>query len=130
MLSGIFSYRFHKGKQCGSLLHNAVFLLHFVDASIVLRVSKIKHLCSAAFDLTAVSHLHSKFISVLRLEIMSHSYHPVLHFSDPDIKKQLQRVEERLSQDYQKEKALYKGMFSKQKQGEEQLAEEKTQELV
>ncbi len=39
-------------------------------------------------------------------------------------------MEERLSQDFQKEKALYKGMFSKQKQGEEQLAEEKTQELV
>ncbi|XP_016087761.1 tetratricopeptide repeat protein 9C [Sinocyclocheilus grahami] len=50
--------------------------------------------------------------------------------NDPDVKKQLQRVEERLSQDYQKEKALYKGMFSKQKQGEEQLAEEKTQKLV
>ncbi|KAF4104920.1 tetratricopeptide repeat protein 9C [Onychostoma macrolepis] len=50
--------------------------------------------------------------------------------NDPDVKRQLQRVEERLSQDYQKEKALYKGMFSKQKQGEEQLAEEKTQNLV
>ncbi|XP_073676550.1 tetratricopeptide repeat protein 9C [Garra rufa] len=49
--------------------------------------------------------------------------------NDPDVKKQLQRVEERLSQDYQKEKALYKGMFSKQKQGEEQLAEEKAQKL-
>ncbi len=61
---------------------------------------------------------------------MRHSYRLVLRFSDPDIKKQLQRVEERLSQDFQKEKALYKGMFSKQKQGEEQLAEEKTQELV
>ncbi len=67
---------------------------------------------------------------MLRLEIMRHSYRLVLRFSDPDIKKQLQRVEERLSQDFQKEKALYKGMFSKQKQGEEQLAEEKTQELV
>ncbi|XP_056113285.1 tetratricopeptide repeat protein 9C [Rhinichthys klamathensis goyatoka] len=50
--------------------------------------------------------------------------------NDADVKKQLQRVEERLSQDYQKEKALYKGMFSKQKQGEEQLAEEKTQKLA
>ncbi|XP_043112912.1 tetratricopeptide repeat protein 9C [Puntigrus tetrazona] len=50
--------------------------------------------------------------------------------NDPDVKKQLQRVEERVSQDYQKEKALYKGMFSKQKQSEEQLAEEKTQKLV
>uniref|UniRef100_A0A8C1YV58 Tetratricopeptide repeat domain 9C n=1 Tax=Cyprinus carpio TaxID=7962 RepID=A0A8C1YV58_CYPCA len=50
--------------------------------------------------------------------------------NDPDVKKQLQRVEERLSQDYQKEKALYKGMFSKQKQSEEQLAEEKTHKLV
>uniref|UniRef100_A0A673H5I7 Tetratricopeptide repeat protein 9C-like n=1 Tax=Sinocyclocheilus rhinocerous TaxID=307959 RepID=A0A673H5I7_9TELE len=50
--------------------------------------------------------------------------------NDPDVKKQLQRVEERLSQDYQNEKALYKGMFSKQKRGEEQLAEEKTQKLV
>ncbi|XP_048031788.1 tetratricopeptide repeat protein 9C [Megalobrama amblycephala] len=50
--------------------------------------------------------------------------------NDANVKKQLQRVEERLSQDYQKEKALYKGMFSKQKQGEEQLAEEKTQKLV
>lgn len=50
--------------------------------------------------------------------------------NDADVKKQLQRVEERLSQDYQKEKALYKGMFSKQKQAEEQIAEEKTQELV
>ncbi len=61
---------------------------------------------------------------------MRHLYRLVLRFSDPDIKKQLQRVEERLSQDFQKEKALYKGMFSKQKQGEEQLAEEKTPELV
>lgn len=61
---------------------------------------------------------------------MRHSYRPVFHFSDPDVKKQLQRVEERLSQDYQKEKALYKGMFSKQKQAEDQLAEEKTQKLV
>lgn len=50
--------------------------------------------------------------------------------NDPDVKKQLQRVEERLSQDYQKEKALYKGMFSKQKQGEDQLTEEKTQKSV
>ncbi|XP_072519575.1 tetratricopeptide repeat protein 9C [Salminus brasiliensis] len=40
--------------------------------------------------------------------------------NDANVKKQLQRVEERLSKDYQKEKALYKGMFSKQKQGEEE----------
>uniref|UniRef100_A0A671R1M1 Tetratricopeptide repeat domain 9C n=1 Tax=Sinocyclocheilus anshuiensis TaxID=1608454 RepID=A0A671R1M1_9TELE len=33
--------------------------------------------------------------------------------NDADVKKRLQRVEERLSQHYQKEKALYKGMFSK-----------------
>ncbi|KAL6480476.1 hypothetical protein MHYP_G00115090 [Metynnis hypsauchen] len=38
--------------------------------------------------------------------------------NDANVKKQLQRVEERLKKDYQKEKALYKGMFSKQKQGE------------
>lgn len=50
--------------------------------------------------------------------------------NDANIKKQLQRVEERLSKDYQKEKALYKGMFSKQKQGEEPLADEKTQKPV
>ncbi|XP_026136594.1 tetratricopeptide repeat protein 9C-like [Carassius auratus] len=50
--------------------------------------------------------------------------------NDPDVKKQLQRVEERLSQDFQKEKALYKCMFSKQKPGEEQLADEKTQKLA
>ncbi|XP_051514298.1 tetratricopeptide repeat protein 9C-like isoform X2 [Myxocyprinus asiaticus] len=50
--------------------------------------------------------------------------------NDANVKKQLLRVEERLSRDYQKEKALYKGMFSKQKQGEEQLVEEKTQKPV
>lgn len=69
-------------------------------------------------------------MSMLWLKLRCHSFYPVLYFSDADVKKQLQRVEERLSQDYQKEKALYKGMFSKQKQGEEQLAEEKTQKLV
>ncbi|XP_076877495.1 tetratricopeptide repeat protein 9C [Brachyhypopomus gauderio] len=37
--------------------------------------------------------------------------------NDATVKKQLQRVEERLSEDYQKEKALYQGMFSKQKHG-------------
>ncbi|KAG9272460.1 tetratricopeptide repeat protein 9C [Astyanax mexicanus] len=42
--------------------------------------------------------------------------------NDANVKKQLQRVDERLSKDYQKEKALYKGMFSKQKQGEEEEA--------
>ncbi|XP_062856078.1 tetratricopeptide repeat protein 9C [Trichomycterus rosablanca] len=42
--------------------------------------------------------------------------------NDANVKKQLQRVEERLSKDFQKEKALYKGMFSKQKQeGEEAM---------
>lgn len=50
-----------------------------------------------------------------------------LDFSDANVKKQLQRVEERLSKDYQKEKALYKGMFSKQKQAEEPLAKERSQ---
>ncbi|XP_051505063.1 tetratricopeptide repeat protein 9C [Myxocyprinus asiaticus] len=50
--------------------------------------------------------------------------------NDANVKKQLQRVEERLGIDYQKEKALYKGMFSKQKQGKEQLVEEKTQKQV
>lgn len=39
---------------------------------------------------------------------------------DANVKKQLQRVEERLSKDFQKEKALYKGMFSKQTQNEEE----------
>ncbi|KAK1804415.1 hypothetical protein P4O66_020435 [Electrophorus voltai] len=45
--------------------------------------------------------------------------------NDATIKKQLQRVDERLSKDYQKEKALYQGMFSKQKQdvGEEAMEE-------
>ncbi|KAA0709542.1 Tetratricopeptide repeat protein 9C [Triplophysa tibetana] len=46
--------------------------------------------------------------------------------NDANVKKQLQRVEERLGKDYQKEKALYKGMFSKQKQAEEPLADEKS----
>ncbi|XP_076149110.1 tetratricopeptide repeat protein 9C [Alosa pseudoharengus] len=36
--------------------------------------------------------------------------------NDANVKRQLQRAEERLSKDYQKEKALYKGMFSQQKQ--------------
>ncbi|XP_062380585.1 tetratricopeptide repeat protein 9C [Sardina pilchardus] len=40
--------------------------------------------------------------------------------NDANVKRQLQRAEERLSKDYQKEKALYKGMFSQQKQGEGQ----------
>lgn len=43
-------------------------------------------------------------------------------FSDSSVKKQLQRVEEKLSKDYEKEKALYKGMFNKQKQAEEEEA--------
>ncbi|XP_030621365.1 tetratricopeptide repeat protein 9C [Chanos chanos] len=45
--------------------------------------------------------------------------------NDANVKKQLQRVEERLNTDYQKEKALYKGMFTKQKQeaGEEVVEE-------
>ncbi|XP_066505959.1 tetratricopeptide repeat protein 9C [Hoplias malabaricus] len=46
--------------------------------------------------------------------------------NDANVKKQLQRVEERLSKDYQKEKALYKGMFSKQKQIEEKGATEES----
>ncbi|XP_026991879.1 tetratricopeptide repeat protein 9C isoform X1 [Tachysurus fulvidraco] len=45
--------------------------------------------------------------------------------NDANVKKQLQRVEERLSKDYEKEKALYKGMFNKQKEtDEEETAEE------
>ncbi|KAI5606651.1 tetratricopeptide repeat protein 9C [Silurus asotus] len=40
--------------------------------------------------------------------------------NDANVKKQLQRVEERLNKDYEKEKALYKGMFNKQKQEEEE----------
>ncbi|XP_051945059.1 tetratricopeptide repeat protein 9C-like [Xyrauchen texanus] len=50
--------------------------------------------------------------------------------NDANVKKQLVRVEERLSRDFQEEKALYKGMFSKQKQGEEQMVLEKTQKPV
>lgn len=40
--------------------------------------------------------------------------------NDANVKRQLQRAEERLSKEYQKEKALYKGMFSQQKRGEGQ----------
>ncbi|XP_064182255.1 tetratricopeptide repeat protein 9C [Anguilla rostrata] len=35
--------------------------------------------------------------------------------NDPNVRRYLQRAEERLSSDYQREKALYKGMFAKQK---------------
>lgn len=49
----------------------------------------------------------------------------VVYYLDANVKKQLQRVEERLSKDYEKEKALYKGMFNKQKEtDEEETAEE------
>lgn len=47
----------------------------------------------------------------------------VVCFLDANVKKQLQRVEERLSKDFEKEKALYKGMFNKQKQAEEDAVE-------
>ncbi|XP_042562576.1 tetratricopeptide repeat protein 9C [Clupea harengus] len=40
--------------------------------------------------------------------------------NDANVKRQLQRVEERLSKEYLKEKALYKGMFSQQKNEEGQ----------
>ncbi|XP_023685217.1 tetratricopeptide repeat protein 9C isoform X2 [Paramormyrops kingsleyae] len=36
--------------------------------------------------------------------------------SDANVKRHLQRAEERLSSEYQREKALYKGMFGKQKE--------------
>ncbi|KAI4904152.1 hypothetical protein NFI96_013814 [Prochilodus magdalenae] len=47
--------------------------------------------------------------------------------NDANVKKQLQRVEEKLSKDYQKEKALYKGMLSKQKQKDKEEATEESQ---
>lgn len=50
--------------------------------------------------------------------------------NDANVKKQLQRVEERLSKDFEKEKALYKGMFNKQKQAEEEDAVEKNPNQV
>ncbi|MCJ8734270.1 hypothetical protein PDJAM_G00233360 [Pangasius djambal] len=50
--------------------------------------------------------------------------------NDANVKKQLQRVEERLSKDYEKEKALYKGMFNKQKQAEEEEAAEENPDQV
>lgn len=51
-------------------------------------------------------------------------------FSDANVKKQLQRVEERLNKDYEKEKALYKGMFNKQKQAEGEDAGEENPNQV
>ncbi|XP_063046821.1 tetratricopeptide repeat protein 9C [Engraulis encrasicolus] len=50
--------------------------------------------------------------------------------NDANVKRQLQRTEERLSKDYQREKALYKGMFSQQKSGEGQGDAEVTQKHV
>ncbi|XP_028816101.1 tetratricopeptide repeat protein 9C-like [Denticeps clupeoides] len=49
--------------------------------------------------------------------------------NDANVRRQLQRVEEKLSKDYQKEKALYKGMFTKEKQGGD-MPEETVQKRV